>query len=72
MEMQFGNYLVVKEKDNFFAVYDTRNYGRKLLTHKSSWRKATVIATLLDEAFKNGFEDARDRYDGTPYSLRND
>lgn len=49
-----------------------RNNGRKLLTHKSSWRKATVIATLLDEAYKNGFEDARDQYDDTPYHIRAD
>lgn len=72
MEMRFGNFLVVKEKEKFFAVYDMRNNGRKLLTHKSSWRKATVIATLLDEAYKNGFEDARDQYDDTPYHIRAD
>lgn len=62
MEMKFGNYLVKKEREKFFAVYDDSCTPKKLLTHKSNWRKATVTAKLLHEAHTSGFKKARDLY----------
>jgi hypothetical protein len=62
MEMKFGNYLVKKEKENFFAIYNISLSTYKLLTHKTTWRQATIIAKLLDESYQDGFSVARDLY----------
>lgn len=68
MEMLFGNsYLVKKESDIFFAIYDLNHTPKKLITHKNNWRQATKLAKLLEQAFKDGFNDARDLYDENPY-----
>jgi hypothetical protein len=68
MEMMFGNnYLVKREKEHFFAVYDINCTPKKLITHKKNWRQATKLAKLLEQAFKDGFNDARDLYDENPY-----
>ena len=68
MEMLFGNnYLVKKEKSNFFAIYDISYTPKKLVTHKNNWRQATKLAKLLEQAFKDGFNDARDLYNENPY-----
>jgi hypothetical protein len=62
MEMKFGKYLVKQEKKKFNAVYKV-DYGEKrFLTHKTSWRQATKIAKLLDEAYNYGFEEAEYLY----------
>lgn len=63
VEMKFGEYSVKKERDKFFAVYDESCTPKKLLTHAPTWRKATKIATLLQEAHASGFQKARDLYD---------
>lgn len=60
--MRFGEYLVVKERETFFAIYDCSSGVRRLLTHKSNWRKATKIAKLLNEAYQTGYEEAKDIY----------
>jgi hypothetical protein len=67
MEMKFGKYLVRQEKRNFNAVFKV-DYGQKLfLTHKTSWRQATKIAKLLDEAYEEGYEEAKDIYETDMY-----
>jgi hypothetical protein len=63
MEMTFGNYFVKKEKENFFAIYDISQNPNKLLTHKGTWRQATIIAKLLHESYECGFQEARELYD---------
>lgn len=68
MEMLVGDrYLVKKESDNFFALYDIRYMPRKLITHKPNWRQATKLAKLLHQAFQDGFDEASDLYNENPY-----
>lgn len=64
MEMCFGKYyLVKKEAEDFYAVYDLSCTPKKLLTHKQNWRQATKLAKLLQQAYHTGYNDARDIYD---------
>lgn len=67
MNMKFGFYLVVQEKKNFNAIYKLEYGEQKFLTHKTSWRQATRIAKLLDEAYGEGFEEAKERYSDDMY-----
>lgn len=62
MEIEFGNYLVKQEKKEFNAVYFVEYGEKKFLLHKTSWRQATIIGKLLNEAYQHGFEEAKDRY----------
>lgn len=69
MEMKFGKYLVVQEKKSFNAIYKVDYSEKTFLTHKTSWRQATRIAKLLDEAYSDGFEEAKDRYNEDVYRI---
>lgn len=60
MQMRFGEYLVVKEKSEFFAVYDCSSGVKELMTHQNNWRKATKIAKLLNIAYEMGYKEAKD------------
>lgn len=53
--LDFGHYKVIKEKENFCGVYNNHNI---LLIHKRTWRQATKIAKLLEEAYKDGYDEA--------------
>lgn len=53
--LNFGRYKVIEEKDNFYGIYNKCN---TLLTHKKTWRQATKIAKLLEEAYNEGYYDA--------------
>lgn len=49
----FGNYSVVQHKKDYNAIY---NIG-KFVTHETSWKKATKIAKMLNEAYREGYAD---------------
>lgn len=67
MEMAFGKYLVRQEKKNFNAIYKVEYSTETFLTHKVTWRQATKVAKLLNEAYQEGFAEAKDRYTETYY-----
>lgn len=60
--MSFGDYIVRKESENFYAIYDEFITKDCFLTHRTSWRSACKIAKLLNEAYKKGKEEGRDSY----------
>lgn len=62
MEMKFGHYLVRQEKKTFNAVYKLEYGTERFITHKTSWRQATGVAKILDKAYEEGYEEAKDRY----------
>ena len=51
--LNFGYCKVVEDKDNFYGIYRRD----KLLMHKSTWRQATKIASLLEQAYDDGYKD---------------
>ena len=56
--LKFGKYVVQAKRDNFNGVYSIDD-GR-LLIHKETWKQATKIATLLEEAYRKGYCDGYD------------
>lgn len=56
---EIGEYLIRKDSGNFTGIY---NLGLNLITSKPTWSQAVKLAKLLDEAYKAGYERARDIY----------
>ena len=56
--LKFKNVAVQQRKDSFFGIYQINN--GELLMHKSTWKQATKIAKLLEDAYNNGWNDAKD------------
>lgn len=52
-EMWFGNYIVRKESNNFYGIYNEDG----LITHRTNWNNACRVAKLLDQAYNKGRED---------------
>lgn len=50
--LMFNYYKVIEKSSNYFAIYDLNN---NLITHKSKWKGATKIASMLDKAYKEGY-----------------
>jgi hypothetical protein len=50
-----GRYKVVQESKRFSGVYDCEH----LITSATSWRKAIKLAKLLDEAYREGYENGQ-------------
>ena len=50
--LRFKHYKVVEKADNYFAIYDNSN---NLISHKDKWRKATKLASMLDNAYEKGY-----------------
>lgn len=59
--LDFANFRVQQRKENYFGIY-LRREG-KLLTHTTTWKRATKIASLLEEAFHMGYCEAKNMYD---------
>lgn len=59
--LQLGNFLAVEHKKKYVSVY---NNDGVLITHAASWRRASKIAKLLDQAYQDGYsrgyEEAED------------
>ena len=54
--LRFRYCYVVEERDDYYAIYNY-NIHKRLLTHKSTWKQATKIASLLQEAYDAGYLD---------------
>lgn len=50
-----GKYKASKYKNSSFGVYKVNS--NKLITHKDTWKGATKIAKMLDEAYREGYAD---------------
>jgi len=55
-----GVYYVIKNSENMTGIY--LDYGKRLVTSKPKWSQAIKLATLLDEAYDEGYESARETY----------
>lgn len=60
--LKFKNVVVQQRKDDFFGIYNLDNGD--LLMHKSTWKQATKIAKLLENAYLDGWNDCSDEFDG--------
>lgn len=58
--LRFGKYVVQTRKDDFHGVYYIPN--GELLIHRKTWKQATQIASLLEKAYNDGYNDAKDLY----------
>ncbi|WCK57554.1 hypothetical protein PP175_26170 (plasmid) [Aneurinibacillus sp. Ricciae_BoGa-3] len=53
-------YEVKKEKKSFFGIYLCHSGGARFITHRTNSRKACNVAKLLQEAYQEDYEDAKD------------
>lgn len=58
--LRFGKFLVQKRKEDFYGVYYI-NSG-ELLIHKKTWKQATKIASLLEFAYRQGYDETDEYY----------
>ncbi|MBQ6687516.1 MAG: hypothetical protein IJN03_03220 [Bacilli bacterium] len=56
--LKFGRYVVQEKKEGFNGVYFIEN--RQLIIHKKTWKQATKIASLLEEAYRKGYCEGYD------------
>lgn len=63
--LKFGKYVVQAKRDDFNGVYSIDD--AMLLTHTETWKQATKIAHLLEEAYRKGYcegyDEALDNHD---------
>ena len=58
--LKLGKYVVQTRKDDFHGIYYISN--GELLIHRKTWKQATKIASLLEKAYNDGYNDAKDLY----------
>ena len=58
--LRFGKFLVQERRNDFYGIYYIDN--GELLIHKKTWKQATKIASLLQFAYNNGYDDCQDDY----------
>lgn len=56
----FGYYHIIKNSEHMTGIYS--NYGRTLATSKPKWSQAIKLAKLLNEAYEEGYDDAKSDY----------
>lgn len=59
--LKFGRFIVQERKEDFYGIYFMDN--GELLIHKKTWKQATKIASLLEFAYRCGYDEAKDYYD---------
>ena len=56
--LKLGKYVVQTRKDDFHGVSNLMN--GELLIYRKTWKQATKIASLLEKAYNDGYNDAKD------------
>lgn len=58
---KIGRYKVVKNSEHMTGIYV--GYENRLVSSKPKWSQAVKLATLLKEAYSEGYSNAKEMYD---------